>query len=99
MGAAHLPNPTHLPAVVTGRPLTRPITPPPPPHHPAPQVAVIPHLDGLGLGVRQLMALVAALEANVGPAAVAQLHVVICCTEGEELASIAADLRNRRLCK
>ncbi|KXZ46215.1 hypothetical protein GPECTOR_46g284 [Gonium pectorale] len=56
------------------------------------------HLVGLGLGVRQLLALSTAVEAAAGPEAVAKMIVVIACHEGQ-VEAVIRDVSARKLCR
>eukprot|EP00198_Chlamydomonas_reinhardtii_P009163 XP_001698500.1 predicted protein [Chlamydomonas reinhardtii] len=65
--------------------------------HPA-RTEATGHLVGLGLGVRQLLALATAVEAMAGHEALMRFPVVIACHEGQ-VDAVVKDLSSRRLCR
>ncbi|KAG2449635.1 hypothetical protein HYH02_005168 [Chlamydomonas schloesseri] len=65
--------------------------------HPA-RTEATGHLKGLGLGVRQLLALATAVEAMAGHEALMRFTVVIACHEGQ-VDAVVKDLSSRRLCR
>ncbi|GFR44716.1 hypothetical protein Agub_g5691, partial [Astrephomene gubernaculifera] len=56
------------------------------------------HLVGLGMGVRQLLALGTAVESLVGAEAVAKMPVVLACHEGQ-VEEVVRDLAARKMCR
>ncbi|GIL68018.1 hypothetical protein Vafri_21342 [Volvox africanus] len=56
------------------------------------------HLVGLGMGVRQLLALATAVESLAGPEAVGKMHVVLSCHEGQ-VEAVVRDLVARKMCR
>ncbi|GLC46992.1 hypothetical protein PLESTM_002005400 [Pleodorina starrii] len=56
------------------------------------------HLVGLGMGVRQLLALATAVEAAAGAEALGRLQVVLSCHEGQ-VEAVVRDLTARRMCR
>ncbi|KAG2428733.1 hypothetical protein HXX76_011436 [Chlamydomonas incerta] len=65
--------------------------------HPA-RTEATGHLVGLGLGVRQLLALATAVEAMAGHEALMRFPVVLACHEGQ-VDALVKDLSSRRLCR
>ncbi|GIL78104.1 hypothetical protein Vretimale_7416 [Volvox reticuliferus] len=56
------------------------------------------HLVGLGMGVRQLLALATAVESLAGPEAVGKMQVVLSCHEGQ-VEAVVRDLVARKMCR
>ncbi|EFJ47027.1 hypothetical protein VOLCADRAFT_117970 [Volvox carteri f. nagariensis] len=56
------------------------------------------HLVGLGLGVRQLLALATAVESLAGTEAVGKMQVVLSCHEGQ-VEAVVRDLTARKMCR